>query len=146
MITIIVTIIVSALLGFGSPLNFIGANFLSGNQNISKNLFSQISSNLSDKKLSNLNPIDSLGRATAPLDAIWKALGPQIKSFLDSNASGLKGASKSSLEGQLSQNDTSDQGQGYGVIKSTFILIGNIFVAVLEIALWLLKGLLNLVT
>ena len=118
----------------------------------SQNLFSQITSKLSESnlpatnlpKLSEVNPLDSLGNATAPLDAIWKAIGSKIN-WSSSIGSYTSGPLKSSLASRLSSKDTSTMGQAFGVAKSGLILIGNIFVAVLEIALWLIRGILSLV-
>lgn len=92
--------------------------------------------------LSRINPMDSLGNATAPLDAIWKALIDKI-SIKDIGVY-TSGPLKSSLVSRLSSKDTSTMGQAFGVAKSAIILIGNIFVAVLEIALWAVRGILSL--
>ncbi|MDP3696702.1 MAG: hypothetical protein Q8R55_01565 [Candidatus Taylorbacteria bacterium] len=170
MITIITTIIVSILLGIVSPVVSPGVNFLSGN------LFSQITSQLPTKSLpvvsppnlSEVNPMESLINATAPLNSIWKALGEKlnmqgldsIKTFLNGqwirqahhktvgSVNSLQGgrALKSSLGSGLGGQDTSTIWQVLGIAKSAFILIANILVAVLEIAVWLLRGTLGLMS
>lgn len=146
MITIITTIIVSILLGVISPIVSPGVN-LSG-----QNLFSQITSQLPTKNLSEVNPINSLNNATAPLNAIWKALGDKlniqgldsIKDFVNGQTDSI--ALKSSLGSGLGVQDTSTtMWQVLGIAKSAFMLAANILVAVLEIVLWLLKGVLGLI-
>lgn len=99
--------------------------------------------------------MESLENATAPLNDIWKALSKKldienlvdsIKSFLNGRTAGGT-ALKSSLESGLGVQDTSTvwQVQVLGIAKSAFILIANILVTVLEIVLWLLKGVLGLI-
>ena len=146
MITIITTIIVSILLGVISPIISPGVNFPS------ENLFSQIISQLPTRSLSEINPMESLDNATAPLNSIWKAFSEKLnirgldgikKTFLNGQTGGK--ALKSSLESGLGVQDTSTIWQVLGMAKSAFILIANILVAVLEVVLWLVKGVLGLV-
>ena len=68
MVTIIITLIVSILLGVASPITSLGLNLLGSTSSpqANQNLFSQISSKHS---LSDINPLESLGKVTAPLDS-----------------------------------------------------------------------------
>lgn len=131
MITIIVTIIISMLLGVTSPTFFLQTN---------QNLFSQISSTGS---LSDINPLESLSRVTGPLDGFLKGLGryTDIKPWLPKSALG----GISGFEGILDSVDNMSVGQVLRIAKSGFILVANILVTVLEIALRILRGILGLV-
>ena len=80
-----------------------------------------------------------------PLDNLWKGIGGQLKGFLNTD-DGLVGPLKSSLESGLAGRDTSAIGRGLGMVRSVLVLIANIFVAILEIVLWLLKGALRLIS
>lgn len=94
--------------------------------------------------------MESLENATVPLNGIWKALGSKlniqglgsIKGFLNGRIDGR--ALKSSLESGLGVQDTSTMWRVLGIAKSAFILTANILIAVLEIVLWLLRGVLGL--
>lgn len=157
MMTIIITIIVSMLTGF-IPVNYLGVNFLTAPENLifwrldsaqqESSFTSQISSKVS-KNLSEVDPLGSLGKATAPLDNIWKALGPYIKGLIGPDEGPMDSIyspqAKSALEGRLGFLGNLDTTSIFGVAKSAFILIANILVTVLEIALWLLKAVLGLV-
>ena len=134
-ITIITTIIVSTLLGVLTPNVSPGVNFYP------QNLFSQISSNLTEIKLSEVNPMESLGKVTLPFDKVWEALS----SKLNLDVGTYSGPSKSSLTGRFGLEDTSGIGQTLGVAKSAIILVANILVAVLEIVLWAIKGIIGLI-
>jgi len=142
-------------LGAISPNLSLGVNFPS------KNLFSQIISQLPNpalkKSLSEIDPMESLGNVTAPLDSVWEAIGSRLKVFISNNktAGSLSGPLKSSPDESLTNKDTSattwfdkltTNGQVLGIAKSTVILIANILIAVLEIVLWVLRGLLKLVS
>ena len=154
-LTIIYTIIISVLLGVTGPIVPFGVNFPSGLETLAagKNL---IISQLPQKNLSEINPTQSLGNVTAPLDNIWKALGQRfningfddIKRLLNGNSdSASPEASKLSLGGSLGINGTSmTLGGIFGIVKSAFILAANILVIVLEFVLKALKFLLGLVT
>lgn len=140
MVTIITTIIVSVILGtLGSSMP-LGIN-LPG-----KNLFSQISS---INSLSEVKPLESLINVTGPIDGIWKALGRylNVPSGPDDSL-----RAKSALAGRLDIKDALNRmdnvsiGRALGVAKSALILMANILVAVLEIALWALRGILGLIT
>lgn len=146
MITII-TIIIVSMLGIFSPIVSPGVNLSDFN------LFSQVSSinsKLKKSSLSEVNPLESLSNVTAPLDSIWETIGARLN-FQDLDG-GLKGflnsmdgrALKSSLGDSLDGQDTSTSWQVLGIVKSALILTANILVAVLEIALWLLRGILRL--
>lgn len=96
----------------------------------------------------------SLGNVTAPLDNLWKAVGQRlniqsvedIKNFFKSGTAASK-ALKSSLGSDLAdQGASSTIWRVLGIAKSVFVLIANIFVAILEIVLWLLRGALGLVS
>ncbi len=136
MITIIITIIVSMLLGVTSPIISFGVNLPS------KNLFSQISSTNS---LSDINPLKSLGKVTAPLDSLLLLGGlgryADIKPWLPKSA--LEGISW--FEGTLDNIDNLSVAGVLMVARSGFILVANILVTVLEIALSILRGILGLI-
>jgi hypothetical protein len=143
---IISTIIFSVLFGIFSPIGSLGFNLPN------QNLFSQIGSSTS---LSELNPTEALGNVTAPLDNIWKSLAGKlnisgledIKGYLGSNISNR--ASNSLQDKSLGLSDTLDGisvWQALGMVKSVFILVANISIAVLEAALWVLKSILGLIT
>lgn len=85
--------------------------------------------------------MESLGKVTLPLDKVWEALG----SKLNLNIGTYSGPSKSSLTGRFGLEDTSGIGQVFGIAKSVAVLVGNILIAVLEIVLWLIKGLIGLI-
>jgi len=158
MMTVIISVIVSILLGGFSPVISPGLNFPS------QNLFSQIYSQI-DKSSDNLtktepkepearkmrswtdvDPMSNLKNVTGPLDSIWEALGGQIRSSLDDrSSSSLPEALKSSLGTNISDKDISNVSQGLKIARTAFILIANIFITVLEIVLWLLKGILKMV-
>ena len=134
MTTIIITLIVSVLLGVTSPISYLGINLSS------QNLFSQISSSNS---LSEINPLESLGKVTAPLDSMLGGLGRyiDIKPWLPKSAlDGISG-----FEGTLDSIDNLSAGQVLRVAKSGLILVANILVTVLEIALSILRGILGLI-
>lgn len=138
-ITLITTVIISILLGVTSPFISPGVNFPS------QNLFSQIISQLPKNNLSEIDPMKSLGNVTGPLDNVWEALGGQLKGFLNSKDTSLLGPLKSSLGSGLGVENTSTAWKVLGIAKSALILTANILVAVLEVALGLLKGMLGLI-
>jgi hypothetical protein len=148
-ISIISTIIVSALFGTFSPALFSGVNLFP-----SQNLFSQVSSSLQKKSLQNVNPMSSLDNVTVPLNSIWQAVDQGlnnsglggIKDYLRNNQ---KDASNLPLEGRLNVQktfDTSTAMDVIGAVKYGVILVAQISVAVLEIALRVLKAILNIIT
>lgn len=105
------------------------------------------------KKISEVDPMGPLGNVTAPLDNLWKAVGQRlniqsiedIKSFF--RGGDAPRALKSSLGSDLASQDTSNTvWRVLGIAKSAFVLIANIFVAILEIVLWLLRGVLGLIS
>ena len=141
-ITTISTIIVSIILGTVIPSISPGVN-LPG-----QSLFSQIGSQLSTKDLLGVNPIDSLGNVTAPLDTIWKSIDSRLNEFIDSKSVNLPGPLKSTLESRLAVLDRFDNlsvWQVFEIVKSAFILVANILVTVLEISLSILKSVLGLI-
>jgi len=105
---------------------------------------------VSPSNLSEINPMESLGNATAPLDSLFKAIGDHmggldgIKSFLGGGST--QGQAKSSLMSVFSSRDTSDTGQAIGIIKSAVILVANILLVVLEVVTSILRGILGLIT
>lgn len=131
MTTIIVTVIVSMLLGVTSPITSLWAN---------QNLFSQISLT---GPLSDINPIESLSKVTGPLDGFLKGLGryADIKPWLPKSA--LEGIS--GFEGTLDSIDNISVGQVLRMAKSGFVLVAGILVTVLEIALKILRSVLGLI-
>lgn len=134
MVTIIITVIVSVLLGVASPIIPLGINLPS------QKLFSQISSTNS---LFEINPLESLGKVTAPLDSMLGGLGRylEIKPWLPKSAL----ESISGLEGTFDSIENISVGQALRIAKSGFILVANIMVTVLEIALSLLRGILGII-
>ena|SRR3989344_5560686 len=132
--TIIITLIISLLLGFTSPISSLGLNL--SNQN----LFSQISS---VNSLSEINPLESLGKVIAPLDNMLGGLGRyiDIKPWLPKSAL----ESVSGFEGTLDTIDNISVGQALRIAKSGFILVANILVTILEIVLSILRGILGLI-
>src|SRR3989338_1674225 len=142
---IITTVIISILLGTISPISSIGVNFPS------QNLFSQIVSKLPKKSLSEVNPMESLSNVTAPLDNVFRAIKDQlggsdsIKNFLGGDST-LSGRVKSSLVSSFNSGDASGTWQAIGMLKSVFILVTKIFLAVLQIAMTVLKAILGLVS
>ena len=134
MTTIIITIIISVFLGVTSPISSLGLNLPN------RNLFSQISSKSS---LSEINPLESLGKVTAPLNSLLGGLGRyiDIKPWLPKSAL----ESISGFEGTLDSIDNLSTGQVLRVAKSGLILVANILVTVLEIALSLLRSVLGLI-
>lgn len=114
-------------------------------------LFAQISKTSS---LSEVNPLGSIGNVTLPLDKIWEALKAQFNGYNPTEdikrsvASDISpGASKSALEeifeGKL-QNVS--LWQALGIVKSAFIVGANVLVAVMEIAIKVLRFVLGLIT
>ncbi len=160
---IITTIIFSVLIGVFSPIGSLGVNFLGSidSPQAGQNLFSQISQ---IKNLSELNPTEALGNVTIPFDKILKVLGQKFNISSSEDIKNLLGvgsidslrdgttvteASKSALGGRLALGDTLSNislGQALGMAKSAFILVANILVTVLEVVLWVLKGIIGLVT
>lgn len=150
MITIIFTVIVSVLLGVTSPITSLWANqnlFRAQNFVLDRALnfrlsalVSQISSNGS---LSEINPIESLGRVTGPLDSFLNGLGryADIKPWLPKSAL----ESISGFEGTLDSIDNISVGQVLRMTKSGFVLVAGILVTILEITLRILRGILGLV-
>jgi len=150
MITIIVSVIVSVLLGTISPIASSGLNFLP-----TQNLFSQIGSQLPKPKLSEINPLESIGNVVPPINLIFDALSQKlnnsglggIKDYLQNNTQ--KEASNLPLEGRLNAQDTLGAISAWdvlGIVKKGFVLTAQILVTVLEIATWGLKAILGLVT
>lgn len=96
--------------------------------------------------------MEGLNNATAPLNALYEAIGAKLniqglQSLKDFVTGGtIPKPLKSSLGGSLDTKDTSTIGQVFGVAKSILILTANILVAVLEIVLWILKGVLGVIT
>lgn len=135
MITIVVTVIVSILLGVTGPVTSLWAN---------QNLFSQISST-GGRPLSDINPIESLSRVTGPLDGFLKGLGGRyaedIKPWLPKSA--LEGIS--GFEGTLDSIDNLSVRQVLRMARSGFVLVAGILVAVLEIVLRVLRGILGVI-
>lgn len=144
---IIATIIFSIIFGVFSPILPLGANLPLNIGKLTLNdrsLLSQIGSQLTNKGLSELNPIEALGNVTAPLDAIWNGLNQYIDTkhiFSKPSNSALEG--RLDVEGTLRGIDNLSMGRALEIAKSAFILVANILVAVLEIALWLLRGILG---
>lgn len=134
MTTIVITVIVSILLGVTGPTTSLWAN---------QNLFSQISQISSARPLSDINPIESLSRVTGPLDGFLKGLGryADIKPWLPKSA--LEGIS--GFEGTLDSIDNLSVGQVLRMAKSGFVLVAGILVAVLEIVLRILRGILGVI-
>lgn len=138
-------------MGVISPNISLGVNlpFLSSDQNFYSQIISQLPTETlptpNVKSLQNLNPTDSLGRVTGPLDSLWKALGQKlnINSFSDVknfvNNPSVPGALNSSLESGLRAPDTSTSNV-LNIAKSAVVLVANILVIVLELVLWALKG------
>lgn len=110
-----------------------------------QNLFSQISSTSSLSSLFEINPLESLGKVTEPLDSMLGGLGRyllvDIKPWLPKSA--LERIS--GFEGTFDNIDNISVGQALRIAKSGFILAANIMITVLEIALSLLRGILGLV-
>ena len=134
-------------MGILSPINSLGLNFIAEN---SQNLFSQITSNLPQKPLAEVNLMESLSGATAPLNELFKAIGDRlggldgIKNFLRGGSS----TSKSSLADSFRFIDdtSSDTDQTIGFIKSTIILIANILLGVLQVATTIIKFILSFIS
>lgn len=99
--------------------------------------------NISVNKLSDLDPLASLRNVTAPLDNVWRALYdqfnikglPDIKNFISRGKNITSpGPQKSNLEGSFSAKDTFDVIlDWWQTVRSFFILVANILVAILEI-------------
>lgn len=123
---ILTLVVISTLLGFSSF-------------NLSA-LVAQISS---ASLLSDVNPIEALGRVTGPLDGFLKGLGryADIKPWLPKSALG----GISGLEGILDGVDNLSVGQVFKIAKSGFILMANILVILLEIVLSILRSILGLI-
>lgn len=138
----IITIIVSLLFGVTSPIAFLGLNLPNSINSLqtSHKLFSQVTYASS---LSEVNPLESLGKVTAPLDSLLGGLGryTDIKPWLPKSA--LEGIS--GLEGTLDSIDNVSVGQVLKIAKSGFILIASILVTVLEIALRILRSVLGVI-
>lgn len=142
MVTIIITIIVSLLLGVATPIIPLGINLLgsTGSPQANHNLFSQISST---SLLFEINSIESLSRVTGSLDGFLKGLGryADIKPWLPK----LALESISGFEGTFDNIDNISVGQALRIAKSGFVLVAGILVAVLEIVLRILRGVLGLI-
>ena len=132
MTSIIITLIISVLLGVTGPISSLGLNL----QN--QNVFSQISS---INSLSEINPLESLNRVTAPIDSLLRELDRyiDIKPWLPKSAL----ESVSEFEGTLDTIDNISIGQALRIAKSGFILVVNILVTVLEVTLSILQGILG---
>jgi hypothetical protein len=130
----LITLIISILLGVT------GSNALLGVNLHDQSLFSQISY---VNSLSEINPLESLSKVTAPLDSLLGGLGRYIdikpwlpKSALDSVLG---------FESTLDTVDNISIGQALRIAKSGFILVANILVTILEIVLSLLRSVLGLI-
>ncbi len=135
-------IIVSVLLGVISPITYLGINLPGSISSLraNQNLFSQISSTNS---LSEINPLESLSRVTAPLDSLLGGLGRYIDIKLWLPKSALEGVSR--FEGTLDSIDNISVGKALRIAKSGLILVANILVTVLEMALSILRSILGLI-
>ena len=138
---LIITLIVSALLGVTSPIIPLGINLLGSTSSpqANQNLVSQSSAN----SLSEINPLESLGKVTAPIDSLLGGLDRYIdvRPWLPKSAL----ESVSEFEGTLDTIDNISIGQALRIAKSGFVLVANILVTILEIALSILRGILGLI-
>ena len=95
-----------------------------------------------NKSLSEINQLEIVNDITRPLNDV-------IRSFLNSGqGSSIIPRLKASLDGLNSPNTSNTMSIGEIISKSkeAFILIAQILVAVLETALWVLKGVLGWIT
>ena len=132
-------------MGVTGPIVPFGVNFSSGIETLAVN----------QQRLSDVNPLKSLGNVTAPLDGVWKALGQRfninsfddLKRFLGGSSNTSTEPPKTALGGSFGLNGTSTTTGGmFGIAKSVFILTANILVIVLDLALKALKYILGLIT
>jgi hypothetical protein len=161
MMTVIISVIVSTLFGALGPIVSPGISFPGFNQIAGKNLFSQISSNLPKNgfnelttgDFSEIDPVKSLSNVTIPIDNVLRALKDKlgigsINDILNGKAD--IGALKSALDESLGSEGTSDTisntRKALESLKTIFVLGANILIAVLETAVWIVKGLLGLMT
>ena|SRR3989344_2853476 len=144
---IITIVVISILFGTLSPISSPGVNFP---LETGKKLYSQITSQVQKKSLSEVNPLESLDGVTTPLDNVFKAIGDRlggldgIKGFLGgSSNSALSGRVKSSLLGSFDSGDTSGTSWMMEMLKSGFVLVAKIFLAVLQVVTSIIKTILG---
>ncbi len=98
--------------------------------------------------LSDVNPMQALNQATAPLNNLWHAISNRLNSNAQDNGTqGIPGLLKSNLNSSFNLQDTFNSmtsGGILGVVKSAFVLVANISIAVLEAVISILKWLLGL--
>lgn len=123
---ILILVAISTLLGFSSS-------------NLSA-LVAQISS---ASLLSDVNPLESLGRVTGPIDGFLKGLDRYISIKPWLSKSTLE--SVSGFEGTLDSIDNISLEQAFRITKSGFVLLANILVTILEIVLSILRSILGLI-
>ena len=153
MISLFVTILSFVFFSGFSPVSYI----YNGIKNLPENYqFAQITKidkslpKTNPSNLSELDPLSSLDNITAPLDSIWKALG--LKLGIDGlgdlfNATASKQALDLTQDKRIDVRDTFDSLWDWrilGIVKSAFILAGQILLVVLEIAVGALKAILSI--
>jgi len=94
---------------------------------------------------SDIDPLQSIGNVTAPLDKIFEAIGGKINLDSINLPKTLKSGPEARSNLKEILGDLSAQ-EVLGMARGAFIFVANIFIVILEVVLSIVRGILGLIT